>query len=115
MSAFNSSLIIQVEMALETSASDYQLLQRMLAGDEESFISLYRRRQSGVYRFALHMSGSASIAEDVTQEVFMTLAREAANYDATRGTVSAYLYGIARNFVLRSIEKERRFVSMIED
>jgi RNA polymerase sigma-70 factor, ECF subfamily len=102
-------------MALETSASDYELLQRMMTGDEESFISLYRRRQSGVYRFALQMSGSASIADDVTQEVFMTLMREAENYDATRGTVSAYLYGVARNFVLRRIEKERRFVSMIDE
>jgi RNA polymerase sigma-70 factor, ECF subfamily len=102
-------------MALETSASDYELLQRMMTGDEESFISLYRRRQSGVYRFALHMSGSASIADDVTQEVFMTLMREAENYDATRGTVSAYLYGVARNFVLRRIEKERRFVSMVNE
>jgi RNA polymerase sigma-70 factor, ECF subfamily len=102
-------------MALESSASDYELLQRMMTGDEESFISLYRRRQSGVYRFALQMSGSTSIADDVTQEVFMTLMREAENYDATRGTVSAYLYGVARNFVLRRIEKERRFVSMVDE
>jgi RNA polymerase sigma-70 factor, ECF subfamily len=102
-------------MGLQTSASDCELLKRMIEGDEESFISLYRRQQSSVYRFALQMSGSATIAEDVTQEVFMMLMREAANYDAERGTVSAYLYGIARNFVLRRIEKERRFVSMIEE
>jgi RNA polymerase sigma-70 factor, ECF subfamily len=102
-------------MALQTSASDCELLQRMMEGDEESFILLYRRRQSSVYRFALQMSGSATIAEDVTQEVFMMLMREAANYDAGRGTVSAYLYGIARNFVLRRIEKERRFVSIMEE
>jgi RNA polymerase sigma-70 factor (ECF subfamily) len=102
-------------MAVPTNTSDCELLKRMMEGDEESFISLYRRRQSSVYRFALQMSGSATIAEDVTQEVFMMLMREAANYDAERGTVSAYLYGIARNFVLRRIEKERRFVSMIEE
>jgi RNA polymerase sigma-70 factor, ECF subfamily len=102
-------------MALQISASDCELLKRMIEGDEESFISLYRRRQSSVYRFALQMSGSATIAEDVTQEVFMMLMREAANYDATRGSVSAYLYGIARNFVLRRVEKERRFVSMIDE
>lgn len=102
-------------MAVSTNTSDCELLKRMIEGDEESFISLYRRRQSSVYRFALQMSGSTTIAEDVTQEVFMMLMREAANYDAERGTVSAYLYGIARNFVLRRIEKERRFVSMIEE
>jgi RNA polymerase sigma-70 factor (ECF subfamily) len=102
-------------MALQISASDCELLKRMIEGDEEAFISLYRRRQSSVYRFALQMSGSATIAEDVTQEVFMMLMREAANYDAARGSVSAYLYGIARNFVLRRVEKERRFVSMIDE
>jgi RNA polymerase sigma-70 factor, ECF subfamily len=102
-------------MALQTSVSDCELLRRMRDGDEESFILLYRRRQGSVYRFALQMSGSATIAEDVTQEVFMMLMREAANYEAERGSVAAYLYGIARNFVLRRIEKERRFVSLVEE
>jgi len=45
----------------------------MLAGDEESLAILYRRRQGSVYRFALQMSGSPALAEDVTQEVFMAL------------------------------------------
>ncbi|MEJ7710547.1 MAG: hypothetical protein WKF84_11930 [Pyrinomonadaceae bacterium] len=47
--------------------TDEELLRLMMAGDEDAFSALYRRRQSGVYRFALHMSGSAEIAEDVTQ------------------------------------------------
>jgi RNA polymerase sigma-70 factor (ECF subfamily) len=102
-------------MAVATNTSDNELLKRMIAGDEESFISLYRRRQSGVYRFALQMSGSETIAEDVTQEVFIQLLREAENFDATRGTVAAYLYGIARNFVLRRIEKESRFVALLNE
>jgi len=87
--------------------SDSDLLRRTLAGDEEAFTALYRRRQAGVYRFALQMSGSPAIAEEVTQEVFMTLIREGANYDPSRGTLAAYLYGIARNHVLRSLERER--------
>jgi RNA polymerase sigma-70 factor (ECF subfamily) len=106
---------LQNKMALPTNISDSELLEQMIKGDEEAFISLYRRRQSGVYRFALQMSGSGSIAEDVTQEVFMTLIGEAENYDATRGSLQAFLYGIARNFVLRKIEKENRFVTLTED
>ncbi len=78
----------------------------MAAGDEGAFVALYRRRQGGVYRFALHMSGSESTAEDVTQEVFLTLIRDAGRFDARRGSVAAFLYGIARNFVLRWLDRE---------
>ncbi|HEX8852564.1 MAG TPA: sigma factor, partial [Pyrinomonadaceae bacterium] len=59
-----------------TPTSDAELLRLMLAGDEEAFTTLYRRRQAGVYRFALQMSGSETVAEDVTQEVFMVLMRD---------------------------------------
>ncbi len=76
------------------------LLERIKAGDEEAFIRLYRERQARIYRFALQMSGSPPLAEDVTQEVFLVLIREADHFDATRGSLAAYLYGIARNLVV---------------
>ncbi len=101
-------------MPVSTTPSDGELLRLSLAGDEEAFVMLYRRRQGGVYRFALQMSGSQTIAEDVTQEVFMVLMRDSHGYDATKGALSSYLYGIARNHVLRSLERNRSFVSMAE-
>jgi RNA polymerase sigma-70 factor, ECF subfamily len=85
--------------------SDQELLVRMLAGDEDAFTVLYRRRQGPVYRFALQMTGNVVIAEDVTQEVFMALLTRTAKYDAARGSLSSFLYGVARNLVLRRIEK----------
>src|SRR5437762_820980 len=106
---------LQIKMTLPANISDSELLERMIRGDEEAFLALYRRRQNGIYRFALQMSGSATIAEDVTQEVFMMLIGEAENYDAARGSLQAFLYGIARNFVLRKIEKETRFVALLDD
>ncbi|HEV7904881.1 MAG TPA: RNA polymerase sigma factor [Pyrinomonadaceae bacterium] len=96
--------------------SDEELLRLIVAGDADAFTTLYRRRQACIYRFALQMCGSEGIAEDVTQEVFLTLVRrEPQIFDATRGTLAAYLYGIARNQVLRRLEKERHFVSLVED
>ena len=95
--------------------SDDELLRLMLAGDEEAFVQLYQRRQGGIYRFALRMSGSATIAEDVTQEVFLALMREAGHFDATRGALSSYLYGIARNQVLRRLDRDRSYVLMIDE
>jgi RNA polymerase sigma-70 factor (ECF subfamily) len=85
---------------------DEELLHALLEGDEQAFTSLYRRWQAGLFRFALQMSGSAAVAEDVTQEVFLTLIRDGRDYDPRRGSVSAYLYGIARNKVLRSFRHQ---------
>jgi RNA polymerase sigma-70 factor (ECF subfamily) len=97
------------------SGDDQDLLRRMLAGEEEAFTVLYRRRQSGVYRFCMHMSGSVAIAEEVTQEVFLTLIREGTRYDASRGSVAAYLHGVARNHVLRHLGKDREHVPIEEE
>ncbi|HEX8187786.1 MAG TPA: RNA polymerase sigma factor [Pyrinomonadaceae bacterium] len=97
-------------MAVSQQQTDADLLRLMLAGDEEAFTALYRRRQGGLYRFALQMSGSEAVAEDVVQETFMVLMRDGGNFDAGRGSVSSYLYGIARNHVLRAFDRERALV-----
>ncbi|HWW76604.1 MAG TPA: sigma-70 family RNA polymerase sigma factor [Pyrinomonadaceae bacterium] len=97
-------------MAGSQQQTDAELLGRMLVGDEDAFTALYRRRQPSVYRFALQMSGSEAVAEDVVQETFMVLMRDASNFDPARGSLAAYLYGIARNHVLRAFDRERALV-----
>jgi RNA polymerase sigma-70 factor, ECF subfamily len=93
---------------------DGLLLRRMMAGDEDAFALLYHRRHPAIYRFALHMSGNCAVAEDVTQEVFMTLIREAKRFDPTRGTLGGFLFGIARNHLRRRWEQERNSVPLPE-
>jgi RNA polymerase sigma-70 factor (ECF subfamily) len=93
---------------------DEQLLRMMQAGDEDAFTTLYRRRQGGIYRFVLEISGSAPLAEDVTQEVFMALIRENRGYDPSRGSLAAYLLGMARHHAMRFLKRDRTYVS-IED
>src|SRR5256714_8963336 len=97
-------------MSASQQQSDAELLRLMLAGDEDAFTALYRRRQGGVYRFALQMSGSEALAEDVAQETFMALMRDGRNFDPSRGSVASYLYGIARNHVLRAFAASRAHV-----
>jgi RNA polymerase sigma-70 factor (ECF subfamily) len=92
--------------------SDEQLLQLMLGGDAQAFEALYDRRQGGIYRYALRMSGSPTIAEDVTQEVFLSLMRDHSGYQESRGTVKSYLYGMARHRLFRRLERERSLVSL---
>src|SRR5215207_8115363 len=92
---------------MKSDLNDSELLRSMLAGDEEALALLYRRRQGSVYRFALQMSGSKSIAEDVTQEVFLFLMREGHVFDPARGSLGAFLLGVARNHVLRRMRVDQ--------
>lgn len=93
---------------------DAELLERALAGDEDAFTALYRARHAPVYRFALQMTGSVVIAEDVTQEVFIVLLEKGRRFDASRGTLASFLYGIARNLVRRRGERNGRFEAIDE-
>ena len=86
---------------------DRDLLERMLDGHEGSFTELYRRRQAAVYRFALQMTGEAGIAEDVTQEVFLVLIKHGHRFDASRGSLASFLFGIAHNMLRRRLEKDQ--------
>jgi RNA polymerase sigma-70 factor, ECF subfamily len=99
-------------MADLTELQDEQLLRMMQAGDENAFTALYRRRQGGIYRFVLEISGSAPLAEDVTQEVFMALIRDNRGFDPARGSLVAYLFGMARHHALRFLKRDRTYVSI---
>ncbi|HKN61389.1 MAG TPA: sigma-70 family RNA polymerase sigma factor [Candidatus Acidoferrales bacterium] len=94
--------------------TDDGLLKRMIAGDEEAFTLLYRRKHPAIYRFALHMSGNAAVADDVTQEVFMTLIRDTTRFDPAKGTVGGFLFGIARNHLRKRWEQDRRLVALAD-
>jgi RNA polymerase sigma-70 factor, ECF subfamily len=95
--------------------TDQELLGRMLDGDQGAFTALYRRRQAAVFRFALQMSGSVMLAEDVTQEVFLSLIAHGRRFDPERGTLASFLYGIARNLLRRRMEKDRPAEVEIEE
>ena len=60
------------------------------------------------------MSGNSAMAEDVTQEVFITLIRDAGRFDPERGTLGGFLYGIARNHLRRRWEQDRNSVPLPE-
>jgi RNA polymerase sigma-70 factor (ECF subfamily) len=98
-----------------TDIDTAELLRRSGQGDEEAFVALYRRFQGAIYRFAWRMTGSREAAEDVTQETFLALVRGPVGYDAQRGPFGAYLFGIARNLLMKRASRERPFVALDED
>lgn len=93
---------------------DDVLLRRSAKGDEEAFALLYRRHQAPLYRFALRMCGNAWAAEEIVQDVFMTLIREPQKFDPQRGTLGAFLYGVTRNRIMKHLERMPRDVSLDE-
>ena len=91
---------------------DHELMVRVCAGDEDAFTFVFRRWQGPLFRFALHMCGNRTVAEDATQEVFMTLIRQTAQFDSAKGKLGAFLFGIARNQVLKRLERERPYTAL---
>ena len=87
--------------------TDEDLVAAVASGDREAFGVLYRRRRPDVYRFAMHMIGMPGAAEDVAQDVFMTVIHEARRYDPRRAGVVAWLLGIARNHARRRLSERR--------
>src|SRR4030095_16502208 len=101
-----TAILDSCRMKRRDELDDSELLRSMLTGDEEALVLLYRRRHANIYRFAYQMSGSTALAEDVTQEVFLFLMRDGRLFDPNRGSVSAFLLGVTRNYVLRKLRGE---------
>src|SRR5262249_32569101 len=102
------------EIRIQKEARDDVLLGRAAKGDEDAFTRLYRRHQAVLYRFTLRMTGNAWASEEIVQDVFMTLMRQPKKYDAARGPLAAYLFGIARNRVMKHLERLPREVPLDE-
>jgi RNA polymerase sigma-70 factor (ECF subfamily) len=95
-------------MHIEAQERDDVLLRRSAKGDEGAFTELYRRHQAPLYRFALRMSGNVWAAEEIVQDVFMTLIREPKKFDPERGALRSFLFGITRNRVMKHLERVPR-------
>ena len=89
-------------------AYDESLLLRDLRSErgEEAARALYRTYFGELYGFALNRLGDRGLAEEVVQDVFMRVWRHAGDYDAARGSVRTWLYGIARNAIV-DLERHR--------
>ncbi len=102
-------------MQIDSIERDEVLLRRSARGDEDSFTEIYRRHQAPLYRFALRMTGNAWAAEEIVQDVFMTLVRDPKKYEVERGTLGAFLYGVTRNRVMKYLERSPRNLCLIEN
>ncbi|MBA3657954.1 MAG: RNA polymerase sigma factor [Gemmatimonadaceae bacterium] len=83
------------------------LVEQVLAGDERAFVLLVRRLQPAVHRWALGFSPNADDADDIVQEVFVTLLGKLKQYRGA-GSMNAWLYSITRRASSRARRKIAR-------
>jgi RNA polymerase sigma-70 factor (ECF subfamily) len=89
------------------SLADEDLMQLVRRGDARAFEVVYDRHAAAAFSLAYRMLGTRSLAEDVTQEAFLSLWRSGARYDRARGSVRTWTLGIVHN---RAIDALRRGV-----
>src|SRR6476620_5149798 len=96
---------------------DYGVLRKAQRGDERAFSILVRAYQSPVYNYVLRMVGDRSLAEDLTQEVFLRVFQGLPRF-SLRSKFTTWLFQVTKNRVLdelRAMERRPRAVVNIED
>ena len=94
--------------------SDRELVDEILDGNREHFDLLYECYFPRVYRFALKRLGDPAEAEDVAQDVFMTLLSALPSYQG-QSSLLVWIFGITRNTVNRRFRRPRPRVEPLEE
>ncbi len=98
---------------------DATLVQQLLQKDVSAFEQLYDRHSRAVYSLALRILQQAGTAEEVVQDVFLQLWRNARQYDESRGPFVPWLLTLARNRALDTLrlksERQRRREDQTEE
>lgn len=82
---------------------------------DAEFQSIFEADQHAVYGFAWRMTGSPGVAEDVAQDAFLLLLKSPGSYSAARGSVRAWLLGVARNLILKRWRADGRWTQLDDE
>jgi len=95
-------------------ASDHEFVEQILKGDRKAFELLYETYFRRIYRFALRRLGDAGEAEDVAQEVFLTVMKALPSFQGT-SSLLVWMFGITRNKVNRRFRGRRTRLESLGD
>ena len=101
-------------MTMTPPPTDSDLLRQMRSGAASAFQALYQRHQGPLFRFAALRCGSPHTAADIVQDVFMGLLTERFKFDPLRGALPNFLFGVARNLILRHEAPLQRLAHLSE-
>ena len=88
--------------------TDQELLELVVQGNREALVALYDRFSRQVYSLALRMVENQGQAEEIAQDVFMTVWTRGSTYRSDRGPFSSWLLSIAHNRSIDELRKRRR-------
>jgi RNA polymerase sigma-70 factor, ECF subfamily len=89
--------------------TDEQLIRDYLRGDEKSFEFLIQRYLKQIYNFAFYKVGQRQEAEDITQEIFLKVWKNAKKFDCQRN-FRAWVFAIANNTCMDFFKKKKPFL-----
>jgi RNA polymerase sigma-70 factor (ECF subfamily) len=99
-------------------ASDAALMDQLIRREPRALELLYDRYSRAVYSLVLRIAQHAASAEEIVQDVFLQLWRNAHRYQAARGPLEPWLFTLARNRALDHLrlkgEKQRRREGILE-
>ena len=91
---------------LEDPAADADLLRRIRAGDRTAVDDLYERFRRPAFALARRILADDSLAEDVLQEVFLSVWRDPGAYDRSRGGFSSWLLAVVHHKAVDAVRRE---------
>jgi len=91
--------------------SDALLVERLAAGDDHALAEVYDALAPAVFRVALRVTGEASAAQDVVQDVFVQLWTHPERYDPTMATLRTFLVVLTRSRALDQVRSDLRRVA----
>lgn len=86
--------------SLSRTADAVGLWTRAIGGDAAALDALYRQESGPVYRYALAVCGNEAWAADALQDAFLALLHRPEGFDAAKGSLGAYLCGMARHHLM---------------
>ena len=87
-------------------AEEAVLLERIREQDERAIEALYERYSGPLYSLAYQVTGGDRFAQDVVQEVFVAVWKNAGRFDPARGSLSSWLFALARHKAIDLVRKE---------
>lgn len=96
------------------SETDELLVRRVAeAGDEDALSELYERYSALVYGAGVRYLGDRELAEDLVQDVFLSVWRSAGSFDPARASFATWVYRITRNRATDLIRRRRARVRVV--